>query len=216
MDPTIYSPIRIVMPDGAPKIVRREQLPDQRKIVIVPLRAAKDQRIRLQQLRVLIIACSYCNRGGFFWASQKRLAQDLGISQQAVSYHMLKLQKLGYVRTVRKGFAGERADTKQVIFKEGLTVSETVKISESPAPYMVEQAAKQAKRRGRPKKVKEGLEQTQSCDKAIGLVQSIEIDNRLITLRNKVSEKIWQLAINRCDNPDDYQSMLATINKLLR
>ena len=212
------------MPDGAPKIVRKEQLPDQRKIVIVPLRAAKDQRIRLQQLRVLIIACSYCNRGGFFWASQKRLAQDLGISQQAVSYHMLKLNKLGYVRTVRKGFAGERADTKQVIFQEGQTVSETIKISESPAPYMVEQqqrsAAKQAKKRGRPRKQEAGelSPKGQSSDKDVGLVQteSMQDVHKLMSLRNKVSDKIWQLAVARAGSETDYSLIKAAINRLLR
>ena len=217
MDASIYSPIRITMPDGAPKIVRKEQLPDQRQIVVLPLRAATDKRLTLAVLKMLIVVCSFSNKSGFCWTGQKRMAQDMKTSQQAVSVKMRKLAKFGYIETVYKGFNGERADTIRVIFNERATMQEVIKKTGESAPFLLE---KQAKKRGRPRKQKqqEMPQNSNSTNNLPSVVDSEQHKNAelLIALRNKVSDKVWQLAISRCDNPDDYQSMLATINKLLR
>jgi hypothetical protein len=48
--------------------------------------------------------------------SQKKLAEDMKVSRQAITKQMGKLVAAGYVEIVRKGFRGERSNTVRVIF----------------------------------------------------------------------------------------------------
>ena len=89
---------------------------DKRKYIIVPYRAASDRRITPAQMRVLQIVCSYCNKAGITWASQGRMAQDLGISRQTFSNTLKKLKQLGYVRVEGRGWKATRGDTLRVMF----------------------------------------------------------------------------------------------------
>jgi len=213
MDASIYSPIRITMPDGAPKIIRREQLPDARTIAIIPIRAVRDKTLSVAQWRMLCVCCSYANKAGLLWAGQTRLGKDLGISQQATSVTIKKLQAKGYIETVYNGFKGERAATRRIIFNEGKTMNEVLKVTEAKAPYMVEKE----KKRGRPKKVRLSPEH-QSNDNvdSVVLSQREGDSHKLVELKNKVSDKVWQLAMLRTDNSTDYATVKAAINKLLR
>ena len=89
---------------------------DKRKYIIVPYRAAADRRITPAQMRVLQIVCSYCNKAGITWASQGRMAQDLGITRQTFSNTLKKLKQLGYVRVEGRGWKATRGDTLRVMF----------------------------------------------------------------------------------------------------
>lgn len=224
MDASIYSPIRIKMPDGAPKIIRKEQLPDQRIIVPIPLRAIRDKNLTRPELRFLGVMCSYANRGGLLWASLERMAKDQEISKQRASQLSLSLQKKGYTRELYKGFKGERAATRQIIFKPDQTLAEVIRVSEEQAPYMVEQEAKRQekarKKQGRPKKQQTDTEQqnNQSNDKPHSLEQSNLGGDRekLRELEGKVSEKVWQLAVSRAGNDQSLANIKSIINRLLR
>ena len=48
----------------------------------------------------------------------------------------------GYLRVVYQGFRGERADTRQVIYKADLSLADIVGITGEAAPYMIEQQQK--------------------------------------------------------------------------
>jgi predicted transcriptional regulator len=99
-----------------PKIKQKDAPPDQRKVCVLPIRAITDQAITDNMLRVLAVLCSYCNRAGLTWVSQKKLSEDMKVSQQAISKQLVKLTNAGYVEIVRKGFRGERSNTVRVIF----------------------------------------------------------------------------------------------------
>ena len=89
---------------------------DKRKYIIVPYRAATDRRITPAQMRVLQIVCSYCNKAGITWASQARMAQDLGIKRQTFSNTLKKLKQLGYVRVEGRAWKSTRGATLRVMF----------------------------------------------------------------------------------------------------
>jgi len=99
-----------------PKVREKDAPPDQRKVCVLPFRAVADKQLTDGALRVLAAICSYCNRAGITWVSQAKVAQDLGVTQQAISKHMRLLVRQGYVEIVRKGFRGERSNTIRVIF----------------------------------------------------------------------------------------------------
>ena len=99
-----------------PRIKQKDAPPDQRKVCVLPIRAITDQTITDNMLRVLAVLCSYCNRAGLTWVSQKKLSEDMKVSQQAISKQLVKLTNAGYVEIVRKGFRGERSNTVRVIF----------------------------------------------------------------------------------------------------
>lgn len=145
------------------------------------------------------------------------MAKDLNMSQQAISQQFKKLKANGYVETVFQGFSGERADTIRVIFKEGLNMKEVVKVAGASAPFLAQKEVK--KRRGRPPKNQATLSpNSQHNDNSSLVVDSNGVDevDKLGELKDKVRDKIWNLAMQRTDNSTDYATVLAAINKLLR
>lgn len=121
----VAEPINFELPKR-PRIKPKDAPPDQRKVVVMPIRAVFDQKLTHGALQVLAALCSYCNRAGITWVSQTRLAKDLAISQQAVAKQFKQLREHGYLETVRKGFKGERTDTLRVIFDPDITAEDAI------------------------------------------------------------------------------------------
>ena len=117
-----------------PKIRQQEPPPDQRKVAVVPIRALKDRQLGDASLRALALLCSYCNRAGITWVGQKKLAEDAGMSQQAISKHIAKLIQAGYVEVLKKGFRGERANTWRVIFDPSVDANTAMAITSAQEP----------------------------------------------------------------------------------
>jgi hypothetical protein len=109
-----------------PRLKLGEPLPDQRKICIVPIRVIKDKRVTLGMVKALMLMCSYANRAGITWVGQKRLAQDAGISQQAISRQVVKLTKLGYLEIIRKGKPGDWMTTWRIVYDEQITAQDAI------------------------------------------------------------------------------------------
>jgi DNA-binding MarR family transcriptional regulator len=216
MDEIRMAPIRIKMPDQAPKIIRKEMIPDARALSIVPIRAFKDRRLTAGQFRALGTLCSYTNKAGLLWAGLERMGKDLGISRAAMHIYVQALERMGYVETVYKGFKGERADTRRIIYNPGQSIGETMRKTDTAAPYVAEKQAKQA-RKARARQAKQGEMQAPS------IVNMHDVDESamqglhdVMRLKNKVSNKIWQLAIERAGTDNDYDKLKQAIDKLLR
>jgi predicted ArsR family transcriptional regulator len=131
-----------------PRIREKDPLPDQRKVCVMPIRAVFDKRMSHGGLQALAALCAYCNRAGITWVSQTRLAQDLGISQQAVAKQFKQLRELGYLETIRKGFKGERTDTLRVIFDPTITAEQAITMTsnkeDTRPPTIIKEQAKEA------------------------------------------------------------------------
>ena len=109
-----------------PRIKEKDAPPDQRKVCIMPIRALTDERLTDGSVRILALVCSYCNRAGITWVSQKRLAEDMKTSRQNITNQLAKLREAGYVEIIRKGFRGERCNTLRVIFDPSITAEEAI------------------------------------------------------------------------------------------
>lgn len=112
-----------------PRVKLQETLPDQRKVAVLPIRALTDQAVTDGMLRTLALLCSYCNRAGLTWVSQKKLAEDGKVTQQAISKALTKLQAAGYVQVVKKGWRGERATTWRVVFDPSIDPETAIAIT---------------------------------------------------------------------------------------
>jgi len=157
MDTALMSPVRIQLQDGAPRIVKKEELPDQRVLTIIPLRAAKDRRLSAMDLRVLAVLASYSNKAGLTWVGMARVGADLGVTRQRINQVVKRLEAHGYVKTVFQGWRGERADTRQIIFRDDITPTKAARVSGELAPYQHEAKRRAEKMKARRKRKGEVL-----------------------------------------------------------
>lgn len=143
----MVEPQAFVLPKK-PKVKEQEAPPDQRKFAVIPIRACTDPQLTLGMMRSLQLICSYMNRSGITWVSQKKLSEDLKVSQQAISKHLVKLVKAGYLEVLRKAYPGERSTTWRVIFDPSIKAEDAVAITsaleDTRPPYMKEQQAREA------------------------------------------------------------------------
>jgi hypothetical protein len=108
----------------------------------VPIRAITDRKLTGMELRVLMLYCSYSNRSGLTWVGQQRIATHLGVSKMRISVLTTALVNKGYIKVVYQGFRGERADTRQVIYRADMPLADIVAVTSEPAPFMIEQQQK--------------------------------------------------------------------------
>jgi len=144
-------PVHFNMPKR-PRIKEQAPLPDQRKIAVIPIRACTDKQLTPGMIRSFLLICSYMNRSGITWVGQKTMADKLGISQQAISKHLVKLTKAGYLEILKKPMPGARHTTWRVIFDPTISAEDAVSITSSiedtRPPYMKEQQAIEADKEG--------------------------------------------------------------------
>jgi len=130
-----------------PRVKQKDAPPDQRKIAVVPIKAATDDNLTDGCVRVLMVLCSYCNRAGITWVSQKRLAEDMKVSRQAITNQLAQLRKHGYVEIIKKGWRGERANTIRVIFDKSVdadtAIAVTSVIEDTRPPERIQEEEKQ-------------------------------------------------------------------------
>jgi predicted ArsR family transcriptional regulator len=135
-----------------PRVKQREPEPDQRKVCVLPMRALSDPAVSDGMLRALALLCSFCNRAGITWVSQKRMAQDGKVTQQAISKNLTKLQAAGYVQVVKKGWRGERATTWRVVYDPTVdtetAIAVTSAIEDTRPPAIKQEQAMEVDRAG--------------------------------------------------------------------
>jgi len=126
--------------------------------------------------------------------------------------YLQALERMGYIKTVYKGFRGERAATRQVIFNLNQTLEETMRQTQTEAPFIVEKREKQARKQAK-KSQKPSQSMVDNHDVNQSYMQSV---HDVMQLKNKVSDKIWQLAVARAGTDSDYTKLKQAIDKLLR
>jgi DNA-binding MarR family transcriptional regulator len=130
-----------------PKIVKKDQQPDQRQIAVMPLKALSDKRLDNQAIRVFGLVCSYANRAGITWVSRQTIANILQVTPQAISKQVAALKRLGYIEVVRKGFKGQRTETMRVVFNSDITLKDALANASSTedlrSPQMKEEELKE-------------------------------------------------------------------------
>lgn len=140
--------IEFKLPKRRPKVIEKQAPPDQRHYVVMPIKALTDKRLTDNQIRILGVLCSYCNRAGITWVGQARIGKDLGISQQAVAKQLKGLREHGYIEVTSKGFRGERANTIRVIHDQSISQEDAIAATSSQEdtrpPHMAKQQLREA------------------------------------------------------------------------
>jgi hypothetical protein len=143
----MVEPTQFALPKK-PRIKPKDAPPDQRKVCVLPIRAMTDERLTDGAFRVLAMVCSYCNRAGITWVSQKRLAEEMHVSRQAITNQIASLREHGYIEIIRKGFRGERSNTLRVVFDPTITAEDAIAMTsnkeDTRPPAIKEEQERQA------------------------------------------------------------------------
>lgn len=115
-----------------PKIKEKVMQPDQRKFCVVPLRAVVAKDLTLTGLKVLCLLASYCNKAGFTYVSQARLANDLGVSVTAINRQIKQLETKGYIKQFSGYSTNIKGKTKRIIYDEQISDREAEQIAGEP------------------------------------------------------------------------------------
>ena len=99
------------------KTIKNEDL---RKFCVVPLKAFLNRKVSGENLRVLAILASYCNRGGYSFVSLKTIANDLGCTAANIHKHLKKLEKQGIIETKNNYFPALKGNTRRIIYDDSI------------------------------------------------------------------------------------------------
>jgi hypothetical protein len=226
-------PVRIKLPNKPPKVVQKEQQPDQRQFAVVPIRAATDRRLTPMQLRCLIVFCSYANRAGITWVSLKKVGEHLSVSVARCSVLAKALIDKGYLIVLYKGFAGERAQTRRILFNAALSLDDVIAVSGEKAPFIEQQEQKdylkqqfnQLKKEqtmARKKKINDPLVNNtvlNNLDSGNGLedkLNSVLSHNDLIQLTRAVGADLLELALSQCPKNPTLEQVQTRLDVLLK
>lgn len=211
-----------------PRILLKEQPPDQRQFSVVPIRAITDRGLTPMELRVLLVFCSYANRGGITWVGLKRVGEHLNIGVARASVLAKALLKKGYIKVLFKGYAGERAQTRQIIFNSALSLEDIVAVSGEKPPYLIQQDIKQqqindekAGNMVRKRKINDNsiTSQVQSnlqqadCQQTIGLETITE--SQVLALQRSVGPDILALALDQAGPGATLEQVQSKLKDLL-
>ena len=198
-----------------PRIKQKERQPDQRQFSVVPIRAITDRSITEMQLRVLLMFCAYSNRGGLTWVGLTRIAEHFGISINRAAVHTRNLIAAGYIKVLYKGFRGERAHTRQIVYRADMTVADIVAITGESAPFMLEnQQVTAAKGEKMPKRRTSKVTDSQVNNLELSLDQ--ETIERIDTLRRAVGSELVDLAISKLPPKYTLADLESMLDKMLR
>jgi hypothetical protein len=159
--------------------------------------------------------CSYCNRGGLTWVGLRTIANHFGISLNRAAVLGRALIAKGYIKILYKGFSGERAHTRQVIFNDKLSLEDITAISGESAPFMLEnQQVTAEKGRKMSKKKQNRVIQQEVTNLELSSNQA-DID-KVDTLRRAVGADVVDLAISKLEPKYTIEQLEQMLDKLLR
>ena len=93
---------------------------DLRKFCVVPLKAFLNRKVSGENLRVLAILASYCNKGGYSFVSLKTIAKDMGCTAANIHKHLKKLEAQGIIKSYKNYFPGLKGNTRRIIYDDAI------------------------------------------------------------------------------------------------
>lgn len=160
--------------------------------------------------------CAYSNRAGLTWVGLQRIGDHFGISLNRAAVHTRALIKAGYVKVIYYGFKGERAHTRQVIYKADLTLADIVGITGESAPFMQENQQLTAAK-GQTMAKRKQVKVTDPAVSNLGSVNSQQtIDEMTIEqLRKAVGSEIFAAAQQQAGPAATLADIEAVLSKML-
>ena len=119
---------------------------DLRNYCIIPIEAVRDHRLHgTSAFSVLALICTYTDYLGVTWVSQGKIAQELGISRQAVWRQVKKLKEYGYLVEEKALNKWQTTKSLKVVFKNAPKDIEEAKANLTAAQQInVEEGRRQA------------------------------------------------------------------------
>jgi len=198
-----------------PRLLLKEKPPDQRQFSVIPIRAITDRRLTQMELRVLLMFCSYCNRGGLTWVGLQTIANHFGISLNRASVLGRALIAKGYIRILYKGFSGERAHTRQVIFNDKLSLEDVTAISGESAPFMLKNQQVTAEKGSDMRKKKQNRITDQRVSNLELSLNQEDID-KVEALKRAVGADVVDLAISKLEPKYTIEQLEQMLDRMLR
>jgi len=161
-----------------PKIKEKVMQPDQRKFCVVPLRAVVAKDLTLTGLKVLCLLASYCNKAGFTYVSQARLANDLGVNQSAINRQIKQLETKGYIKQFGGYSTNIKGKTKRIIYDENISDREAEQIAGEPREPFTNVEYNQMLQKNNMLRKNNSLSNSKSHD---DVMQSTQVDMDVIT-----------------------------------
>jgi hypothetical protein len=161
-------------------VTEREKT-DPRKFAVIPIRAITDKTITPTAFRILALVASYANRNGFTWVGQETLAQAMGITNQAISLHIVALKQAGLIEETAKAYWGggptARCSTMRVIFDPTMSAEDVIAktgSAQQEEPLVTNTSAGLVESpRSRIEVVDSGRARTRPADTAAGLIAEV-------------------------------------------
>jgi DNA-binding transcriptional MocR family regulator len=101
-----------------------------RQFVISPIRALTDKRLTPYAHQILCLVCSYCDKNGITWVSQKSLSEVMEVSRPAITKQITNLRNLGYIEIIKKGYRNNHSNTIRVIFDEHQPIVDQLEVDD--------------------------------------------------------------------------------------
>ena len=167
---------------------------DRRKFCVIPWAAVQDRKLPASSLRYLAALSAYANPAGITWVGLKKVGQDLGVSHVAVHKHLTKIKARGYVEDLSKGWAGEKAHTRRIVYDPEVTAEDAVALNsvreDCRDPDMKRKEAQEMARKKKqeaPKDTENSLHNLESCNpvevkqsEKLGLDEGIRVGFRYV------------------------------------
>jgi biotin operon repressor len=116
-----------------PKSIRKKQTPPRKTpFAVIPTRSLTDKTITDRNRTVLAMVSSFASRAGITWVSQGRVAQELGVTRQAINKQMKILSRAGYIEKIGNSYSGKpgiAGCTWRVIYDKSLSAEDQIAIA---------------------------------------------------------------------------------------
>jgi len=175
-----------------PQIKEKVMQPDQRKFCVVPLRAVVAKDLTLTGLKVLCLLASYCNKAGFTYVSQARLANDLGVNQSAINRQIKQLETKGYIKQFGGYSTNIKGKTKRIIYDEKISDREAEQIAGEPREPFTNVEYNQMLQKNNMLRKNNSLSNSKSHD---NVMQSTQADMDVITSLKASVQSSHELAM---------------------
>ena len=176
-----------------PSIKQKDKKPDARMFAIVPIRAINDKTLSRGDFINLMLVCSYCSHGGYTTAALSTMASYRGIAPSTLCKALKRLEKKGYLQTVRGGYTGLRGSLKRVIFDDKLRLKDVVSIASAPIheDIMKNTKHKTINKLKEPNGIKKAINSAISYDEAVLVVShSLKTEADLLKLERLVASGV--------------------------
>jgi hypothetical protein len=128
---------------------------------------------------------------------------------------MKKLEKLGYVRTVAKGWPGARAHTRQLIFNPDISAEDACAVANDPAPFIMRQAEQFMTEMDVMMKKKTRIKDQKQANLTPDITADAKGVDLYAQMRSEVGAELFEALVQRCGKDASLDALQAELRRML-